>query len=293
MLAGMADKYMQFDTSSDIPLTWCEGCGDYAIQNALKRALALEGMSRTDVLFCFDVGCSGNGSDKIEGYTIHGLHGRVLPLAAGCKLGNEKMTVIASAGDGATFSEGVGHVLHAIRNDYPIVFLHHDNNAYALTTGQASSRTPQGCHMNASPEGINQEPLNHLDMVLSLKPSFLARTSSVYLDHMTDIFRQAIRHKGFAFVDILQTCPTYNRHMQRDWYMKNIKTIESKFPDYDETNWMEAHNLIASKDPIYIGKIFGCEKENFLESVKHRKRKTTSLVEEVERVDISPLLEKL
>lgn len=148
-LGSKAKEYMQYETEEVV--TWCGGCGNYAIQNALKRALVLEGKAPKDVLMCFDVGCNGNGSDKIEGYTIHGLHGRVLPLAAGAKIANPDLTVIASAGDGATFSEGINHLIHAIRNDYPMLFLLHDNQNYALTTGQASATTPKGCTMNSSP----------------------------------------------------------------------------------------------------------------------------------------------
>ncbi len=293
LLTGFADQYMQYDTSDDVPLTWCEGCGNYGIQNALKRALVLEKLGRKDVLFCFDVGCSGNGSDKMEGYTIHGLHGRVLPLAAGVKIGNQKKTVIAEAGDGATFSEGAGHVVHAVRNDYPIMFLHHDNQNYALTTGQASSLTPKGCQMNASPDGVAQEPLSHLQMVLSLGPSLVIRTCSVDLDHMTEMFRVALRHDGFAFVEVLQACPTYNKHTKHEWYLEHVKLIE-ELKQYDPTDLYEARKIVDIEDPLYLGVLYkNDQKENFLDAVHHRKRTSTSLVEEVHPVDISEFLKVL
>ena len=293
LLAGLADEYMQYDTSDEVPLTWCEGCGNYGIQNALKRALVLEGLGRQDVLFCFDVGCSGNGSDKMEGYTIHGLHGRVLPLAAGVKIGNSHKRVIAEAGDGATFSEGVGHVVHAVRNDYPIMFLHHDNQAYALTTGQASALTPQGCKMNSAPDGVAQEPLSHLQMVLSLNPSLVIRTCSVDLDHMTDMFRLALRHDGFAFVEVLQTCPTYNKHTKHEWYLDHVKLIDD-LTDYDPTDIWAALKLVEIEDPLHLGVIYrNDKKQNFIDSVAHRRNTKTALVDEVKHYDVSEFLDVL
>jgi len=292
LLTGLADQYMQYDTSDAVPLTWCEGCGNYGIQNALKRALALEKMGRQDVLFCFDVGCSGNGSDKMEGYTIHGLHGRVLPLAAGVKIGNSHKKVIAEAGDGATFSEGAGHVVHAVRNDYPVMFIHHDNQAYALTTGQASSLTPMGCKMNSSPDGVAQDPLSHLQVVLSLGPSLVLRTCSVDLDHMTEMFRLALRHDGFAFVEVLQTCPTYNKHTKHEWYLEHIKFLDQI--DYDPTDISAARQIVDIHDPLYLGVVYqNAKKQNYLDSVAHRREAKTALVDEVKHHDVSEFLSVL
>lgn len=291
ILADNANAYMKLETKSDYPVTWCEGCGNYAIHNALRRAITLENLGRTDVLFCFDVGCSGNGSDKMEGYTIHGLHGRVLPLAAGVKIGNHHKKVIAEAGDGATFSEGVGHVVHAIRNDYPILFIHHDNQAYALTTGQASALTPLGCTMNSSPYGVQQSPLSHLQMILGMNPSFVARTCSVDVDHMTQTFRNGLNHPGFAFVEVLQTCPTYNKHTGHEWYLENIQPIEDAFPGYDVTDINQARKIVDIKDPLYIGQIYhNPDRTDYISTIEHRREHTTNLTEEVAHVDVSEFM---
>ena len=91
-LIKLSKEYLDYET--DKIITWCGGCGNYAIQNALTRALVLEGYKRKDFLLCFDIGCNGNGSDKIESYTLHGLHGRVIPIATGCAIANPKMKVI-------------------------------------------------------------------------------------------------------------------------------------------------------------------------------------------------------
>ena len=97
--------------------TWCDGCGDYGIWTAIKRALVELNIAPHEVLLCYDVGCHGNASDKLLGYRFHGLHGRVMPFAAGAKLANPKLPVIAFGGDGASFSEGIGHLVHTIRSN--------------------------------------------------------------------------------------------------------------------------------------------------------------------------------
>jgi len=268
------------------------GCGDYFILIALKRALVLEGIAPRDALLCFDVGCNGNASDKIGCYTIHGLHGRVLPLAAGAKIANPKLTVVASAGDGATFSEGVNHLVHAIRSDYPVVFLHHDNQNYALTTGQASATTRKGCKMTGTPDGVVTEQINPLAMVLGLNPSFVAQTTSVDIDHMTHIFRTALHHKGFAFIQILQSCPTYNRETTNSWYTERVFDTEKE--KYDVHDIWAARKIVENAEKFPIGVIYkNPQKKNFLETVLHRDHLKTTLVEEVKHCDISEFLKEL
>ena len=239
-LLSCSDRICNMDV--DWKTTWCGNCGNYGIQNALKRVFALENLGVKDVIMCFDVGCSGNGSDKIKLNTVHGLHGRVLPLAAGVKLANPSLKVVASAGDGATMSEGVNHLVHAVRNDYPVMFVLHNNENYGLTTGQASSTTKKGVKMNASPLGVFVDDLNVCQFVLSLKPSFVARTYSGRIDHMVEVFRQAINHKGFAFVEVMQACPTYNKSTPDEWYEERFVDVEGL--DHDVQDIWKARKLV-------------------------------------------------
>lgn len=263
---------------TDQVMTWCGGCGNYGIHNALKRALVLENRAPKDVLHCFDVGCNGNGSDKIAHTTIHGLHGRVLPLAAGVKIANPELTVLASAGDGAVFSEGVNHLIHAIRNDYPMVFILHDNQNYALTTGQASATTPQGCRMNSAPEGVPHDTVAGLPLMLSQKPSFLAQTFSADPAHMTQIFQEALRHNGFACVQVLQACPTYNRCLTEGWYFDRVFDIKQK-KDYDIHSLRDALDIVDSQEKFPIGILYkNPEKKNFFESLGREPRNQTKEV---------------
>ncbi len=291
-LESKAGKLVKFIT--DKKLTWCGNCGNFGIQNALQRALVLDGFERNDFLLCFDIGCSGNGSDKFNATTLHGLHGRVLPIAAGAALANPKMKVIAEAGDGATFSEGVNHLVHAVQNNYPVTFLLHNNESYSLTTGQASSLTRCGAKMNGVPDGVEVAPINSLQFVLSLNPSYVARTYSGNVDHMTETIRHALKHKGFAYVEIIQACPTYNRAAPEAWYAPRIKDIR-ELKDYDNHDIWQARRIVDDVDKeIYVGLLYeNPEKKEFISLLKSQSGKKTTLIEEVKHYDIKRSLARL
>ena len=263
------DLLLNLETEKQI--TWCSGCGNYGILNALSHALVLEDFDRNDFALFFDVGCNGNGSDKINANTIHGLHGRVIPLASGAALANPDMKCIAMGGDGGTFNEGISHLIHGIRNNIPMVFILHNNENFGLTTGQASSTTPAGTKMNSSPDGTASEALNVLELVLSAKPSFVARTYSGDINHMTKIMQEALKHDGFAFVEVIQACPTYNRETPDHWYAKKVKDL-NELPAYDPTDIKQARE-IADMEPekFYTGVIYkNPQRKNFLTTLKNR-----------------------
>ena len=287
LLADRKDEYLRFEGNER--LTWCSGCGNFGIQKALERALVLEGFKTPDVLLCFDIGCNGNGSDKIAGtggITFHGLHGRVISAAAGAALANPRIKVVASAGDGATFSEGPGHLLHAVRSNYPMVFILHNNENFALTTGQASALTRKGFPMNGSPDGVVMDPINACDFVLGLHPTFVARSYSGDVNHMTDILRAALKHNGFAFVEMLQTCPTYNHATSTAWFHDRVQILNS----VPKTLEAARRAALDMEKKINLGILYQDKKSlNFLERLPARQGIKTALVDEVKEYDIKKM----
>jgi len=289
VLADKAEEYVQLE--SEEKLTWCTGCGNFGIQNALKRALVMENLGAKDFIQCFDIGCNGNGSDKIHAYTLHGLHGRIISAAAGASLANPKMKVIATAGDGATVSEGINHFMHAIRNNYDILFILHNNENYGLTTGQPSATTRKEQVMNATPDGVYLEPVNVLQVALSMNPSFVARTFSGEVEHMTEMFRRGLQHKGFAVVEVMQICSTYNKATSNSWFWERIKWIE-EYKHYNRHDIWQAREIVQDlEDEIMMGVLFeNPEAVSTLDMMPSRKGVKTAAVEEVKHYDISTLL---
>lgn len=250
--------------------TWCTNCGNYGIFGAVKNALTAENLKPHQVLLCFDIGCNSNGADKISAYRFKGLHGRVIPLACGASLANPDVPVLAFAGDGATLGEGINHFIHAIRTNYNITFVLHNNANYALTTGQASPATPGDKAMKASPFGSAAEPINVSQLVLSLNPSFYARSYSGHVGHMTNVMRKAVNHKGFSVVEILQYCPTFNEEAPHLWYMERAFDI-STVDNYDPSDIEQARQISKDlTDKIAIGVIYqNLNKLDFLSRQKH------------------------
>jgi 2-oxoglutarate ferredoxin oxidoreductase subunit beta len=280
------------DFHSDNRCTWCDGCGNYGIWTAAKQALTELGIAPWQVLLCYDVGCHGNASDKLKGYRFHGLHGRVLPFAAGAKLANPNLPVIAFGGDGASFSEGVGHLVHAVRSHYPITFVLHNNGNYGLTTGQASSLTPQSQPMNTAPNGIPEQTLNSMDFVFSLEPTFVARAFSGDIPQMTYVLKEALKHRGFAFVDILQACPTYNHFATHTMILERYYKVEDE--NHDASDFKKARALaVDTEKRIATGILYRREDvPNFYERLIPRQGKKTTPVQEVQKFDVTKLMEE-
>lgn len=257
---------------------------------ATKRALVELGLEPHQVLLCFDVGCHGNMSDKLLGYRFHGLHGRVISLASGAALANPDVPILAFGGDGACFSEGVGHLVHAIRSNYNMTFVLHNNANYGLTTGQASSLTPKGEKMNTAPQGSVEDTLNSMDFVFSLKPTFVARTFSGDIRQMTDVFKAAVNHRGFSYVDVLQACPTYNKFASHEYLLERVYDVQKE--EHDISNFEKARALaVDTSERIATGVLYkNNESVPYIDRVEARKGVKTRLVDEVASVDITPLL---
>ncbi|OGJ57175.1 hypothetical protein A3H22_03535 [Candidatus Peribacteria bacterium RIFCSPLOWO2_12_FULL_55_15] len=275
--------------------TWCDGCGDYGIWTAVKRALTELGIAPWQVLLCYDVGCHGNMSDKLLGYRFHGLHGRVIPFAVGAKLANMRVPVLAFGGDGATFSEGVGHLVHALRSNYPLTFILHNNGNYGLTTGQASAVTWQGQPMTASPNGIPEHTLNSMDFIFSLEPTFVARTFSGDIPHMTKVFIEAIKHQahGFALVDVLQACPTYNHFATHEYLLERCYDVS--LGKHDPSHFVKARTLaIDTQKRIACGVLYQrTDIQNFYDRLMPRIGEETTLVQEVGKIDVCRFMKRM
>ncbi len=289
------------DFSSPILPTWCPGCGDFAIWTAIKQALVAEQIGPRDVLLCFDIGCNGNMADKIVSYVYKGLHGRVIPAAAGAALANNKLPVIAIAGDGGTFDEGIGHLAHAIRSDYDITLIVHNNCDFGLTTGQATPTTPQGIKMNGAPDGVKEKRLNPGQFILSLGASFFARGFTGNIPQLTSLIRAGLAHKGFSYIDTLQHCPTYNDFQDHTWLMNRVYDANANTdPAVNNTAAVvptrtraEAYSLVDyADDKIATGIIFQEETPDYYGQLAQRQGVETTLKDEVKLYDVAASLAK-
>lgn len=243
--------------SREMPI-WCPGCGDFAIANALIEALNELNIPQHTIAIASGIGCSGRFPVFMKCYGFHGVHGRVLPLATGIKLGNESLTVFAVGGDGDGLSIGAGHFPHAARRNVDITYLLFDNSIYALTKGQTSPTAETGTVSKTTPFGSEESPLNPVLLGLSYGASFVARAFSGYQHEMKDVIKKAIQHKGFSLVHLLTPCVVFNKVQTYELYYKKCKPFDIK---YKPNNIEKAIQKAIQERYIYTG-IFYQKKKN-------------------------------
>lgn len=200
-----------FDTSQEI--TWCPGCGGYGFLASVKKALARLGKKPEEVVVVYDIGCSANAINFLNVCGVASLHGRSIPFAVGVKMVNPSLTVIAQGGEGGIVTEGANHLIHAAQRNDDITVLINNNFVFALTTGQASAASPKGLKTRSTPKGNPFEPLSSVDLAAAAGGTFIARTNAFEVEKTTEIILQAIEHKGFSLVEIIQPCVVWTKEL--------------------------------------------------------------------------------
>jgi len=206
------------DYKTDVFADWCPGCGDFGIHVALQAALAELGLEPHRVVLVSGIGCSGKTPHFVRAYGVHTLHGRTLPFATGIKTANPGLEVIAVGGDGDGLGIGAGHFVSAGRRNVDMLYMIHNNGVYGLTKGQASPTLKLGLKTKSLPKPNINEAVNPIAMALSAGYTFAARSYAYDVKHLKESIKQGIQHKGMAFLDVLQPCPTYNDINTKDWY---------------------------------------------------------------------------
>jgi 2-oxoglutarate ferredoxin oxidoreductase subunit beta len=206
--------------------TWCPGCGDWGILAAVKNALAELEIPPHRALIVSGIGCGSKLPHYMRVNGFHGIHGRALPIATAAKLANHALTVLVVAGDGDSYGIGGNHLLHACRRNPDITHLVEDNRIYGLTKGQYSPTSEQGSLTVTSPEGSVELGFNPLAVAIAAGASFVARGYVGDLKHLTSLIVRGVQHKGYALIDILQPCVTFNRVNTYEFYNERVYRLE-------------------------------------------------------------------
>lgn len=250
--------------------TWCPGCGNFAILNAIKAALGelfLEGLLSEEVVLVSGIGCHAKIVDYINLNSFYSIHGRVVPVAEGIKIANPKIKVIGFAGDGDAYGEGLEHLVFAAKRNIDIAMIIHNNRVYGLTTGQYTPTSPFGYRGRSTPSGTKEYPINPLEIMLSSGATFLARGTSHGIELLKRLFKEAILHKGFSLVDVLQVCVTYfNMYEYYDKRVYELKEHDPKERSLAEEKIRE-WDYNADK-PIGLGVFFKKDAPVFEDSFK-------------------------
>ncbi len=216
------------DFKSETLPTWCAGCGNFAILSAIKMALAERDVAPHEVFFATGVGCGSKLPHYMRSTGFHGLHGRTLALATGARLANHGLPVIAVHGDGDSFNEGMNHFIQTARRNVNLVDIVQDNRIYGLTKGQYSPTSERGKETPTSPGGSIERPVNPPALALTVGATFVSRGYSGEVQHLAWLIGQALDHPGYALVDVLQPCVTWNRSYAYAFYRERVYKLQEE-----------------------------------------------------------------
>jgi len=220
-------------------LHWCPGCGNFSALKTMKETLIELQLKPKDIVIVSGIGQAGKFPHFMKAHSYNGLHGRYLSAALGIKASNPNLTVIAVSGDGCTYSEGGNHFIHTIRYNPNIVNIVHNNQVYGLTKGQASATSLLGFKTKVQTFGVITEPFNPVAIAISLNASFVARAFAGDIGKTKEVLKKAIQHKGYAFIDLLCPCVTFNKVNTFQWYKENSYYIDDSHDPYNQERAME------------------------------------------------------
>jgi len=275
------------DYSNPMQPTYCPGCGNFGIVMALKQALAELQIPPHQILMVWGIGCSSNTCNWINVYGVHSLHGRALPVASGAKLVNPNLTVIAQGGDGDGYGIGLGHFIHAMRRNLDITYIVHNNQIYGLTTGQASPTSEHGFKTKSTPCGVIERPINPIALALSSEATYVARGFAGDVNHLKELLTGGIRHHGFALIDVLQPCVTWNKQNTYQWARERIYKLEKPM----NKGAAFAHALEWG-DRIPVGLFYQERRSTYRDEIDQLKPDENVVEHNIGAVDISKTLEE-
>jgi 2-oxoglutarate ferredoxin oxidoreductase subunit beta len=234
--------------------TWCKGCGNYGILNAVKMALAEQAIAPHQVVVFTGIGCGSKLPHYMRVSGFHTIHGRSVAVATGARLANHGIKTMTVHGDGDGYGMGLGHMLHAIRRNIDMVDLVQNNRVYGLTRGQYSPTSTLGMRTPTSPEGAIDRPVEPLSLAIAAGATFVARGYAMELQHLVWLIGEALQHSGYGLVDVLQPCVSFNRESAYRFYKSRVYKLEEE-RDYDPSDrtqaWVKAQEW-GERIPIGI-----------------------------------------
>jgi len=263
------------DYKSDVPPIWCAGCGDYGVLASLTMAFSQNNVKPSDTVLVSGIGCSSRLPYFVTTFGMHTIHGRALPVATGIKLARPDLRVVVVGGDGDHFSIGGGHLPHAARKNIDLLLIVMDNSIYGLTKGQASPTSRPGMATTTTPYGSPDVPINPVAYALVYGASFVAQSFSSNTKLTADLIGKALNHKGFAFINVISPCPTFNKVDTFEYYKPLLKNIDEIHPDKGDKVRALSLAMTMGKEngEVPIGLFYQEERPTYIEMIQEIKIK--------------------
>jgi 2-oxoglutarate ferredoxin oxidoreductase subunit beta len=193
--------------------TLCAGCGHNAISERIVEAYFDMGVDPKHVIKLSGIGCSSKSPAYFLGtsHAFNAVHGRMPPVATGAVLANKHLMAIGVSGDGDTGAIGVGHFVHLMRRNIPLIYIVENNGCYGLTKGQMSPTADLGSRLK---NGVVSDlpPIDLCALAIQLGATFVARSFSGDRKQLASLLKAAIAHRGTVLLDVISPCVTFNDH---------------------------------------------------------------------------------
>lgn len=277
------------DLDTKSKCNWCPGCGDFGILVALKQAIFELKLDPENTVVVSGIGCGSQTPHLINTYGFHSIHGRSLPVATGIKVANDKLNIIVIGGDGDGYGIGMAHLVHNARRNFNITYIVQNNQVYGLTKGQTSPTSDHGFKTKSTPEGVIEPATRPLAIAMAAGATFLARGYAGDIMHLKKMIIEGVQHKGFALIDVLQPCVTFNKVNTYQWYQQRISKLENDTA-YDPRNRDMAFKKAEEwGDKIPVGVYYREDRWTYEESLPMIAEKP--LVDhDINNIDIDPII---
>lgn len=260
----MTKRSSRFDMPEGTDVAWCPGCGNYKLLDAVKMALEQLDIPPEQLVMVSGIGQAAKAPQYLKLSMFNGLHGRALPAAFGIRMANPNLTVVVESGDGDLYGEGGNHFIHALRRNFDVTIIVHDNMVYGLTKGQASPTSQRCMKTPVQTGGVMAEPFNPLAVAIALDAPFVARASAANVEQTASIILDAIRCKGCAVVDVFQPCVVFNKLNTWQWFQEHTTGLPE---GYDPADRMVALEMAFRHDHYPLGILYRNEKREPYEKI--------------------------
>ena len=193
--------------------TLCAGCGHDSVTAALVQAFWESDCPPHRAAKMSGIGCSSKTTAYFmkNSHGFNSVHGRMPSVTSGANAANRDLMYIGISGDGDSLSIGLGQMSHAIRRNVRMLYMLENNGVYGLTKGQFSAASDIGSTSKKGEANV-QPPIDPCLLALTLGATFVARSFSGDKAQLVPIIKAGLAHNGFALIDVISPCVSFNDH---------------------------------------------------------------------------------
>lgn len=260
---GPIEDFLRMDR---IPHIWCPGCGIGTVVTSFAEALRKNKEDLDKVAVVSGIGCTGRVAGYVKLDSFHSTHGRAVPFATGLKLANPEMKVVVFSGDGDIVGIGGNHFIHAARRNMDILIICVNNFNYAMTGGQVAATTPIGANASTAPFGNFEYPFSLPYLAEASGATYVARWTALHLRRVTKSIQEALRHRGFSFIEVITPCVTL--YARRNRLGDGLNLLKYYYDKSEIQHGADTRGLdISYQGNLVIGKFVDKEKPTFLDAM--------------------------